>query len=223
MTSTKVGNQIAAQLQACGNAVIKGQREAVESASFILKAAIEGELVKAVGPDKAMSNVRSAVRYSRSKQTRSVGDVKSSGGGVALSLRYDVKGVNNPTALLRAVGPWGLIEYNVPDHSIFPRLSTIPTRGIRRNQRRYMMRERELNQAFGVRGTYSGVRPMPVAEGVYRFSARNHPGTTGKRPFGKGMDKASPRARRELNTVVLRGVASVWNSGRDVITSFREG
>lgn len=222
MASTKVGNQVAAQLQACGTAVLKGQRQAVESASFILKSAIEGELVKAVGPDKAMSNVRSAVRYSRSKQTRSVGDMKSTGGGAALSLRYDVKGVNNPTALLRAMGPWGLVEYDVPDHSIFPRLSTIPTRGMSRQRRQYMMRERQLNQAFGTRGTYSGVSPMPVAEGVYRFSVRNHPGTTGKRPFGKGMDKASPRARRELNTVVLRGVATVWNSGRDTIATFRE-
>lgn len=222
MRSRRVGDQIAAQLQSCGTAVLRNQKLAVESASLILKRSIEAELSRAIGPEHEMSNVKSAVRYSRKTERRSVGDVKG-GKAARLGVRYDIKGSTNPTALLRAFGPWGLVEYNVDSHQIFVRGDSIERRGVRRADYLRAVEQRRLNQAFGARGTYRGRRPMPVAPGAYRYSVRNHPGTTGKQPFRKGMDKAEPRARRELNAVIMRGVTSVWNRGRETITIFREG
>lgn len=203
MPSSKVGDQIAAQLQACGSSVLKNQRKAVDSAAFILKSSIQGELQKAIGGDQQMSNV--------GKRS----------GGARLDVRYDVKGTTNPTALLRAMGPWGLVEYNVGPHRISPRLDSIAAKGMKRADRAHAIRQRQLNQAFGVRGTYRGKRAMPMPGGRFAYSA-NHPGTTGKQPFAKGMAKATPRAMTELNTVILRGIASVWNVGRQTITHFRE-
>lgn len=205
MRSRRIGDQIAAQLQACGSAVMENQREAVDSAAFILKSAIQGELQRAIGSDQQMSNVRK----------------KTSREAAALNLRYDLKGTTNPTALLRATGPWGLVEYNVGPHRIFPRLEGIASRGVKRADRAQMIRQRQLNQAFGARGTYRGKRPMPMPGGRFAYSA-NHPGTTGKHPFAKGMAKATPRAMAELNTVILRGVAMVWRRGRETRTIFRE-
>ena len=223
MRSRRIGDQIAVQLQACGTAVIENQRKAVDSASFILKSSIEGELTRAIGSDHAMSNVKSSVRYSRRSQKRTVGD-NSGGKAARLGVRYDIKGTTNPTSLLRAWGPWGLVEYRVDPHEIFVRTDAIQQRGVKRADFLRAVEQRRLNQAFGARGTYAGRRPMPVAPGVFRYSVRNHPGTgTAKQPFRKGMDKAEPSARRELNTVVLRGVAMVWNRGRETITIFREG
>ena len=204
MASTKVGVQIAAQLQAVGEAATVGTRKAVEAASLILKSSIEGELRRDIGVDQRMSNVRKG----------------TSSQGAKLSLGYDVKGGTNPTALLRARGPWGLLEYNTPDHQIFPRLAGIPARGISRAQRQNLIRQRQLAQAFGGRGTYAGKSPMPIKPGVFRYSVRDHPGTKGKFPFRNGMAKARPRAERELNTVVLRGVAHVWRVNSRTISTF---
>lgn len=225
MPSVKVGDQIAVQLQAVGNAVINGQKEAVNRASFILKSAIEGELQRAIGGDQEMSNVRTSISYSRKTSTRRLKEAiysEATGSSARLGIRYDVKGQLNPTALLRAFGPWGLVEYNVGPHRIFPRLDGIQAKGMKRVDFQYAVRQRNLNQAYGARGTYRGVRPMPVGAGVFRYSAL-HPGTTGKRPFAKGMAKSEGHARQELNLVVLRGVATVWKyqQGRKEIVSFR--
>lgn len=198
MASNRVGNQIAAQLMQCGNAVSKNTKKAVDSASFILKSQIQAELQRAVGADQRMSNVG------------------KSAGGAKLDVRYDIKGTVNPTSLLRATGPWGLIEYDTAPHEIAPRAERITGAGAKRRRQ-----QRDYDRLFKARGRYSGLRPMPVAPGIYRYEAQ-HKGTTGKRPFAKGMEKARPRAMRELNTVILRGVANVWNSGRDVIATFRE-
>lgn len=219
MTNNQVGAQVASQLARVGTAVTRNTYKAVDSASFILKSSIEGELSKAVGSDMIMSNVRSSVGYSRKSATRSVRDMKSS--GARLSVRYDIKGQLNPTSLLRAFGPWGLIEYDTPAHRVFTRVDGTATRGLSRSARQRAVRQRELNQAFGARGTYRGRRPMPVADGVFAYSAK-HPGTTGKRPFGKGREKAEPRARQTLNTVVLRGVVEVWQSGKQAVSIISE-
>lgn len=197
--ANNVGDQISKTLMACGTAVMRNTRRAVDSASFILKSSVQADLQRAVGSDQRMSN------FGKS--------------GGRLDVRYDIKGSTNPTSLLKATGAaWGIVEYGAERHEILPRAKAIAGRGAKRARQ-----QRDYDRLFKARGRYAGQRPMPVAPGVYRFEVNNHPGSPAKYPFRRGMNRADDRARRELNNVILRSVTSAFNSGRDVVAAVREG
>ena len=171
-------------------------------ASMILKNSIEGRMLIASGGDARLSKHR-----------------KKS----AMSVGFNVIGKNNPTALMRARGniaAWKIVEYGTVRHTVAPKFGSTGTgRGMSRAARAHAIRQRELNNVFGGAGRFSGRSPMPVAEGVYRYQATN-PGTRGKQPWKSGIDRALPRATKELHTVVRSRVLDVYRSGRDTWTYF---
>jgi hypothetical protein len=190
---------LAARIQQIGMAAQRSQKDAVYRASMTLKRSIESELTRAVGGDHEMSNLMKR-NGTPPKQ---------------MTLGFNVKGTLNPTALLVARGPWGLIEHGAKPHPIFPRLGAITGRGATRARR-----QRQLAQAFGGRGVYSGVRPMPI-NGDFRYSVRRHPGFKGKLPFNRGLERAKPQAIKELHATVHSAVVDVVRSGRQTYTYVR--
>lgn len=203
MPNTLTVHDLAAKIEHIGKAAQQSQRDAVFRASMVLKNAIEAELGQATGGDNRLSNLR-----------------KRGGQPPKLSLGFNIKGTNNPTALLIARGPWGIVEYGTPAHRINPKVDKTGTgKGMSRAARQRAIRQRQLDVAFGAAGIYAGKRPMPI-NGVYRFSAM-HPGTKAKRPFHTGMERATPRALQELRTVISSAVADVIRSGRQTYTYVR--
>lgn len=82
--------------------------------------------------------------------------------GAKLNVRYDIKGAKNPTALVRATGPWPLIERDTKPHDI--------------------------PKARGKRGQ---VRPLLIGD-QWVEGPVHHPGTKGQHPFAKGVEKSLP-------------------------------
>lgn len=203
MPNIRTSRDLAATIENIGRAAQQAQKDAVFRASMILKNSIEAELMRATGGDGRLRNLR-----------------KKGGQPPRLSLGFNIRGTNNPTALLIARGPWGLVEYGAVAHRITPSLAKSSGKGMSRSQRQRAVTQRELNRMFGARGTYAGMRPMPISNGIYRYSAR-HPGSKGKYPWKRGMERARTRAITELHTVVRSRVVDVIRSGRQTYTYLR--
>lgn len=104
-------------------------------------------------------------RAAPSRRLRNVG--KS---GARVGVRYDMRAGRNPTALVRATGPLHIIERDTRAYVIVP--------GARRGRKSRAARQAPI--------TFAGVQPLGTPEHPsYRV---NHPGTTGKHPFEKGVD-----------------------------------
>lgn len=97
---SRVGGQAAARLNRLAVEIEQAGRKAVSKGALDAKNALLASL------DNAASG----------RRLRNVG--KS---GAKLGVRYDVKGTSNPTALVRATGPWHLIENPSKPHTITPR------------------------------------------------------------------------------------------------------
>lgn len=96
--------------------------------------------------------------------------------GARLNVRYDIKGHGlNAAALIRATGPFHLLERDTKPHEIRPK-------GRRSGKLAAL-----------------GFRPPRAISTPYGPRQRvQHPGTTGKHPFEKGVNAALPIIRREL-------------------------
>jgi hypothetical protein len=93
--------------------------------------------------------------------------------GAKLGVRYTLSGSEtNPSAKLRATGPWQLIEENTSPHTIGPKRRGKGARSPRRCRR------------------HSGIGPRAVV---------HHPGTKGKHPWAKGVEKAEPLVAKEMS------------------------
>lgn len=197
MPNTKTVSQFAVRIESIGKAAQQAQKDAVMRASMIVKNSIEGELVRDIGSDQRLRNLKK----------------KSGAEGARLTLGFNIKGTNNPTSLLLARGPWGMVEYNIGPHKITPKVARTGTgKGMSRAQRQRVIRQRELDIAFGASGVFAGKSPLPF-KGTFRYSVM-HPGTKGKKPFHRGLESSKERAIRELRVVVTGRVATVIRSGR---------
>jgi hypothetical protein len=200
MPNRRVSNNLAVKLEQAGMALQRAPRDAVMRASMVLKTNIEGKLEKAVGADRRMSNLRK----------------KPGQQPPLMSVGFNIKGTTNPTSLLFARGPWGLVEYGAMPHAISTRVSTSTGsgKGISRANRNRMIRQRQLDITYGAIGVYAGLSPMNMG-GIYRYRVM-HPGTPGKLPFHRGMEQSKERAIKELYTTVSNTVVDVIRSGRQV-------
>lgn len=110
--------------------------------------------------------------------------------GAKLSVGFDIKGTQNPTALVQARGPWQLLERNTKSHSMARRTGNVYVRG-RNAQGRvtHTKTDKTFNRAAkGLVQVIPGVGPRNAA------GFKPHPGTTGKHTFEHGVDRAIPVA-----------------------------
>lgn len=205
----------AVQIQRIGNAVQQSQKNGVFQAAMVMKNTIEGERSKAMkGKDHF-----SRMTQKKTRSNRFVGVRPETN---KLSVRFDVKGDMNPTALLVARGPWGLIENGAVRHEITANLGSVKyTKG--RGARKRAFKQRSLDVAFGATGLYAGMTPLGNRPGgfgpVYRV--KDHPGTRGKQPWKKGVDKSRDDAARIATGIVRNRVVDVIRAGRDVTVYVR--
>ena len=145
-------------------AVGAAQTAAIGRAALTSKRTIEGTRDRATGGDGRLSGVGKR--------------------GAKLGVRYDLKDGPRPSAVVRATGPWQLIERDTKSAGV-----------IRPRRNRQGRRRRS-----------SG--PQALASGGFGpFSKIVDKGTTGKHPFEKGAKKAAPQATKQMRATVTKAVA----------------
>lgn len=118
--------------------------------------------------------------------------------GAKWGVRFDVKGFNNPSALLKVVGPFHLVEGDTRAHRIYRKVARKKGRGSAR-----INKQQALNEVFGGVGAYRG-GALKLPEGFRRVV--NHPGTK-----GKGIWKSSqPKIRKAVPRVMSQRIISGW-------------
>lgn len=180
-TSTTVAD-FAKHIEKMGAAVAAGRKDAVNKAALEAKNTILDQLDTVV-PSRRLRNVGSS--------------------GAKLGIGYDIKGFQNPTALVQARGPWQFIEYDNAPHWITSKYGG-GSRKSRAQRLGGMANPRARgNASTSFLGNYEGGGNPGVGGSVrvpsagYRRWAR-HPGTKGKRPFAKGIERARPRVEKLL-------------------------
>lgn len=144
---------------------------------------------KNLGPD-LQSNLKRGINAAALHTKRSVEAEMASAGvgkrlsgvgtrGARIGVRYDVKGTDNPVALVRATGPFHLVERSTKAHAITPK----------KRGRRVAARKKALN--------------IP---GVGARASAQHPGTRGKHAFAKGVERAKPGVRRIIGESVVKAL-----------------
>ena len=119
--------------------------------------------------------------------------------GAKWGIRYDTKGFNNPTALLKVMGPFHLVEGDTRPHKIYRKVARARGRGSSR-----INKQQALNEVFGGVGAYRG-GAMPLPDGEYRRVV-NHPGTK-----GKGIWKGSqPLIRAAVPRAMSKTIIGGW-------------
>jgi hypothetical protein len=138
MGTSRSAGELSRKLRGAAGAIEGAARDGVGKSALMVKKSVQAELV------------RVGVRGGR---LRGVGKK-----GARIGVRYDVKGTKNPTALVRATGPFHLIERGTKPHTITPK---------------------KKGGAINIAGT-----------GPRRFA--KHPGTRGKHPWAKGVNRVLP-------------------------------
>ena len=213
MPGTRSVTDLAVLIERAGQAALESQKDGVFKAALMLKNSIEGERTKALkGKD----------HFSRMKQKK---QRSGSFTGIRpethkLKIWFDMKGTYNPTALLVARGPWGLIEYGSPEHEITAALGKVQYEKGKKGARAYALRQRSLDIAYGGAGLFSGATPLRTPEGP-RYRVRKHPGFKGKEPFKKGLEAKKDDAARVATALVQSRVVDVWRMGRETTITVR--
>lgn len=218
MANTVTTRQLGALIRNVGVAASEAQRKAVINAARYTANQITLQASRDLGGGEPY------FRNMMTRLTRMGYEVKYTD-KQRLSVRWDIRGDGNPTALLVAKGPWGLLEYGADPHPMTPRLNIRERqKGMKKQQRR----QDNLNIAFGARGALSGVRPMGNRRSgfgpVYRVK---HPGTKGKKSFSKGLARATPTAERIafslIQTPIIREIRTTFPRGEQYIVSGESG
>lgn len=162
----------------------------------------------------ALLEVKGSIERER-KRVTSTGRLRNVGSsGARLGVRYDVKGQKNPTGLIRATGPWHLVEYDTKRHFIVARglgfRSTAATRGQRASRAGTVMAFG--GQARGIFGGYGkkGKRALVIGGMARAYAA--HPGTKGRAPFRKGVEAGTPKAVNVVNKAHTAAVVKGFKS-----------
>lgn len=205
MASTITTKQLGAIIRHVGVATQEAQRQAVVNAAKYMATQITLQASRDLGGGEPY------FRNMMTKLTRAGNEVRSNN-PQRLSVRWDIKGQNNPTVLLVAKGPWGLLEYGSVPHSMSPR------QNIRQRQKgmtKLQKRRDNAALAFGERGVFSGVKPMGNSKTGFGPTYRvRHPGTKGKKTFSKAVKRSTPTAERIAFSLIQTPII------REIRTSF---
>ena len=118
--------------------------------------------------------------------------------GAKWSVRYDVKGFNNPSALVKILGQFHLVDRDTKRHRIYRKTSRARGRGSSRANR-----QSALDQTFGAKGAYTG-GALKLGDGGFRHVV-DHPGTKGKGIFAAAKVKAEIAVPRVMGKSVVSG------------------
>lgn len=208
--ATMTTRDLGALIQSVGTAALEAQKKAVFNAALHMKNTIEGELHRDLKGKDYFSQMLE-------KKTRSGKFTGIRPQTHRLTVGFNVKGVNNPTALLVARGPWGLLEYGSPPHEMTAKVGQYEyAKG--RGARKRAQAQRRLDIAFGATGVFAGARPMGSRKRGFgpRYRVANHPGTKGKKTFSTGVEKATPKsteiATSLIQTRVIRELRTQFGS-----------
>lgn len=97
MSTSRSPAELARKLRQAGGAIDGAAKDGVGKAALLVKTSVLGEL---------------------GGRTRLRGVGKK---GAKIGVRYDIKGTGNPTALVRATGPFHLIERDTRPHDVSPK------------------------------------------------------------------------------------------------------
>lgn len=151
-----------------------GVREGVSKAALVVTTAARASIAAGSGGDSALSNVGR--------------------GGAKVGARFDVKGTQNATALIRGTGPLHLLDNPTGPHVIVPK-------GLRKGRSK-SSRGAFYNALFGGGSGFGAAKPLRTPYGPrYRVQ---HPGTRGKRTFFRGVDAARPLVPATVRAEVSR-------------------
>lgn len=103
--------------------------------------------------------------------------------GAKWGVRYDVKGYENASALVRVLGPLHLVDRDTKPHKIYRKGQRAKGRGSGRINKQAMY-----NELFGGVGAYNG-GALKLPDGNFRRVV-NHPGTKGKGIWAAAKTKA---------------------------------
>lgn len=166
--------QLSKKLYLAAEAVEKADVKAVERVAQKVKRAAEKERNRAVGFDGRLSNVGK--------------------NGAKLGVRYDFKSQNGkPAALVRATGPWQIVEGDTVPHVITSR---------------YAGGSRLRRGAFGP-ALPGGRRSVILTPWGYRRYAR-HPGTKGKHPWRTAITDSTRNLTPETSTPIRDAFREVF-------------
>lgn len=126
--------------------------------------------------------------------------------GARLSVSYRVRdNRSDSSAMLRAVGPWQIINNPAKPHKIYRKGARQKGRGARRANRQAIF-----NELFGATGAYTG-GALSMPDGRYRHVV-DHPGHAGKQTWQRGVAAGRPEAeqtmRRSTRDALIEGMRS---------------
>ena len=179
-------------IKSIGESASRAQKDAVYNATRYTVNTIEARMYRDMNGKNYFTNMFTRL-------TRAGREIPYTG-KQNLWLKWNVKGDYNPTALITANGPWGLLEHGANKHSIAPRLN------IRQRQKgmsKLQKRRDNANIAFGGRGVFAGVTPLGnSASGFGPVFRVKHPGTKAKKTFTLGLADATPTAEKIATSLI---------------------
>jgi hypothetical protein len=187
-------SDLGALIRNVGTAAQKAQKEAVFQAAFYMKQTIEREIHGDLGG-------KDYFRAMGEKKTKSGKFVGVRPATNRVGVRFNVKGEYNPTALLAAYGPMGLLEYGAGKHDITARLGAVQYAKGRKGARKRALQQRNLDIAYGAQGLFAGARPLRTPFGP-RYRVNDHPGARPKKTFSRGVEKATPKATNIATSLI---------------------
>lgn len=172
--------RMTADVQATISALQAAQKRGVQRSALEVTNTIRTEIRQVAGADMRLSGAGRG------------------GKGAKVGARFDIKGVVNPTALVKANGPIQLIERDTQPHMIMAR-SRFVTRGGKRVRQ-------GMKSAAGKR--LRGKTALTIGGNLRRWAA--HPGTKGREPFTKGVEKAAPKTPLIYQAEVDKELRRIW-------------
>lgn len=197
---SSVGKQIAHKMSATQVKLSGATRTSMQRASRDMKRNIEAELKKTV-PSMRLKNAGK-----KSTSTGADGVASTSRGGAKLSVSYSTR-ESGPiaTALVKANGPWQLVNNDTKAHKIYRKAARVKGKGSAR-----INQQQKLNEVFGGKGAYKG-GALKLPDGNYRHVV-DHPGTKGKKMWQKGVAKGTEDAiktmRKSVSDALIAGMRS---------------
>lgn len=172
--------RLASQVSDTIAALRAAQKAGVQKSALEVTNTVRAEIRKVAGADMRLSGA------------------SRSGKGAKVGARFDIKGVANPTALVRANGPIQLVERDTRPHVILARSRFVSRGGVRVRRGRRSAAGRRLR----------GKAALTIGGNLRAWAA--HPGTKGQRPFDRGVDRAAPKTPRIFQDEIDQGLRKVW-------------